>query len=176
VEQVRARARRDQQRLDAGAVGSARDLQSLQREIESLARRQAELEDVELEIMERLEECQNRAAALREEQVSAQAQLADVTARRDTATAEIDQEVETLSAARAGLAGELPGELLALYDKLRAQFDGVGAAALRARRCEGCRLELNTVELARISAAAPEEVLRCEECRRILVRTPESGL
>ena len=61
------------------------------------------------------------------------------------------------------------------YERLRTQH-GVGAAALRAGRCEGCHLSLNTVDLARIRAAAPDEVLRCEECRRILVRTPESGL
>ena len=68
-----------------------------------------------------------------------------------------------------------PAELLALYDKLRAQH-GVGAAALRGGRCEGCHLSLNTVGLARIRAAPPDEVLRCEECRRILIRTAESGL
>ena len=64
---------------------------------------------------------------------------------------------------------------MALYEKMRAQH-GVGAAALRGGRCEGCHLSLNTVDLARIRAAPPDEVLRCEECRRILVRTAESGL
>ncbi|MGH3343578.1 MAG: C4-type zinc ribbon domain-containing protein, partial [Carbonactinosporaceae bacterium] len=67
-------------------------------------------------------------------------------------------------------------ELLALYARLREQHDGVGAAAIRLRRCEGCRLELDTAELARIRAAPPDEVIRCDSCRRILVRTPESAL
>ena len=47
---------------------------------------------------------------------------------------------------------------------------------LRAGRCEGCRLELSGSERSRVKAAAPDEVIRCEECRRILVRTNESGL
>ena len=73
------------------------------------------------------------------------------------------------------MAAESPPTCSTLYEQLRAQH-GVGAAALRRGRCEGCHLSLNTVDLNRIRAAAPDEVLRCEECRRILVRTPESGL
>ncbi|MGI9007232.1 MAG: zinc ribbon domain-containing protein [Streptosporangiaceae bacterium] len=59
---------------------------------------------------------------------------------------------------------------------MRAQHGGVGAAALHQRRCQGCHLTLNTVDVNTIRAAPPDEVLRCEECRRILVRTPDSGL
>ncbi|MFZ8926138.1 MAG: zinc ribbon domain-containing protein, partial [Candidatus Nanopelagicales bacterium] len=70
----------------------------------------------------------------------------------------------------------LPTDLLALYDKLRADNGGIGAAALHRGRCEGCRIELTPVDLGRIREAPETEVIRCEECRRILVRTPESGL
>jgi hypothetical protein len=52
----------------------------------------------------------------------------------------------------------------------------VGAALLRGGRCGGCRLELSGSERARVKAAPPDEVMRCEECRRIMVRTAESGL
>ena len=68
------------------------------------------------------------------------------------------------------------GRPVALYDKLRATSGGIGAAALRQRRCEGCRLELNTDRHQPHPRRADDEVLRCEECRRILVRTSESGL
>jgi predicted nucleic acid-binding Zn-ribbon protein len=70
----------------------------------------------------------------------------------------------------------VPDDLLALYDKLRAQKGGVGAAELRQRRCTGCQLNIDNAELAVISAAPDDQVIRCEECQRILVRTPESGL
>ena len=96
--------------------------------------------------------------------------------RRDAALAEIAEEAGKAQDRRAGVTAEEPADLLALYEKLRAQHGGTGAAALRGGRCQGCHLSLNTVDLNRIRAAAPDEVLRCEECRRILVRTPESGL
>ena len=70
---------------------------------------------------------------------------------------------------------DLPADLVALYEKIR-ESTGVGAALLRAGRCEGCRLELSGSERSRVRSAPPDEVIRCEECRRILVRTAESGL
>ncbi len=124
VEQVRTRIEKDRARLDAGQVSAARELASLQSEIENLHRRQGDLEEVVLELME---------------------------------------------------AAEVPGELLALYDQIR-KTKGVGAAILRAGCCEGCHLSLNAADLNVIRASAPDEVIRCEECRRILVRTSESGL
>jgi predicted nucleic acid-binding Zn-ribbon protein len=81
-----------------------------------------------------------------------------------------------VAADRAPVASGLPEDLVALYDRLRAQKGGVGAAALRARECGGCRLSLDNAELAVIKSAASDEVIRCEECQRILVRTAESGL
>ncbi|MFD0688985.1 zinc ribbon domain-containing protein [Actinomadura fibrosa] len=176
VDQVRARADRDQKRLDSGQVTSAKDLSGLQAEIESLNRRQADLEEVVLEIMERTEEAERTVAALRGDRESVQAELAELVQRRDAAQQEIDEESGTTSAARTAVAKDVPEDLLALYEKLRGQFGGVGAAKLYRGSCQGCHLALNTVDLNRIRAAAEDEVVRCEECRRILVRTPESGL
>lgn len=176
VEQVRTRAQRDQERLDAGQVGSARELESLQHEIGTLGRRQDDLEEVVLEIMERREQAQKRIEALGAERAATSVQHDEVSARREAATAELDREESETNARRAALAAEIPQELLALYERLREQHGGVGAAALHRRRCEGCRLEITTVDLGRMKQASPDEVLRCEECRRILVRTPESGL
>ncbi|MFE9409542.1 zinc ribbon domain-containing protein [Streptomyces sp. NPDC006704] len=176
VDQVRQRAIRDQQRLDSGAVSSPKDLESLQREIVSLAKRQGDLEDVVLEVMERREAAQERAAELTERVSSVQARTDDATTRRDSALAELDAEIASATKEREIVAGSVPGDLLKLYDKLRAQQGGVGAARLYQRRCEGCRLELNITEVNEVKAAAPDAVLRCENCRRILVRTSESGL
>ena len=176
VEQVRQRATRDQQRLHSGAVGSAKELESLQHEIGSLSRRQAELEDVELEIMERLEEIQGRVSKLRTELEGTRAESIEAVRRRDTAFSEHDRDAQFVQQQRDAVLKDVPADLLNLYEKLRADLGGVGAAPLRQRRCEGCRLELNATEISHIRAAAPDEVLRCEECRRILVRTPESGL
>jgi predicted nucleic acid-binding Zn-ribbon protein len=176
VEQVRARAGRNQHRLDSGQVGSAKDLENLQHELTSLARRQAALEEIELEIMERLEIAQGRQRAGVAERDLLDADLRTQSEQRDAEFASIDAQTAGLAAERATLAASLPPDLLALYEKLREQFGGVGAAALKQRRCEGCRLEINSTELGRIRAAPAEEVIRCEECRRILVRLADSGL
>ncbi|WP_167156273.1 MULTISPECIES: zinc ribbon domain-containing protein [Streptomyces] len=176
VDQVRQRATRDQQRLDSGAVSSPKDLESLQREIASLAKRQGDLEDVVLEVMERREAAQERNAELTERVSSVQAKADDATARRDAALGELDTEAASVTKEREIVAGSVPADLLKLYDKLREQQGGVGAARLYQRRCEGCRLELNITEVNEVKAAAPDTVLRCENCRRILVRTSESGL
>lgn len=176
VEQVRTRAARDQQLLDSGQVGAAKELESLQHEIVSLARRQSELEDIELEIMERLEDARGSLAALVQQRAELQDQLAHAVGTRQASLAQLDAEGSLATVERERLAVGLPSDLLGLYEKLRADHDGVGAAALRHRRCEGCRIELTPVDLGRIREAAVDEVLRCEECRRILVRTAESGL
>jgi uncharacterized protein len=175
VEQVRARVERDRTRLDAGQVSSPRELENLQSEIVSLGRRQADLEEIVLDVMERREAVQRRRDALSEERTTLARQREEVAGRRDAALAEIGEQAQKAASLRDAVAAEEPADLMALYEKMRAQH-GVGAAALRGGRCEGCHLSLNTVDLARIRAAPPDEVLRCEECRRILVRTAESGL
>jgi predicted nucleic acid-binding Zn-ribbon protein len=176
VEQVRTRIDRDRQRLEAGQVSSPRELENLQSEIESLIRRQSDLEEIVLDVMERREGVQERREAALSEREEIAANREVVTARRDAALGEIGEQAGKAGDRRAAAAGEEPQGLLDLYERMRVQHGGVGAAALRGGRCEGCHLSLNTVDLNTIRAADPDEVLRCEECRRILVRTPESGL
>ena len=176
IDLVRSRMQKDQQRLDAGQVSSPRELENLQSEIESLKRRQGDLEDDELEIMEKREVVQSRLQELRDERERLVVELNDAEQRRDVAFAEIDAEREKTTQQRDELAATLPADLLALYDKVRGSSAGVGAAALHRGRCEGCHLQLNTTDLNRLREAPEDEVLRCEECRRILVRTAESGL
>ena len=134
VQQVRDRMARNEKRLASGE-GSAKDLQALQHETDTLARRQVVLEDAELEIMER----------------------AEVQRKRDD------------------MAPSFAADLLAEYDGIRAR-SGVAAAALHGRRCLGCGLELNHSDLQRIRSSAADQVVYCDECGRILVRTAESDL
>ncbi|HTX28364.1 MAG TPA: C4-type zinc ribbon domain-containing protein [Streptosporangiaceae bacterium] len=175
VEQVRTRIDRDRARLDAGQISAARELASLQSEIESLHKRQGDLEEVVLELMERREALTSRLDELAAERDHLGSEMTAVAARRDASLSEIDESAGKASAQRQGIAAEVPADLLKLYDQIRGTR-GVGAAALRRGRCEGCHLSLNTVDLNQIRTSAPDEVIRCEECRRILVRTPESGL
>jgi len=176
VEQVRSRIDRDRQRLDGGMVSSPRELENLQSEVQSLLRRQSDLEEIVLDVMERRETAQASFDGATAEREQLGTELAAVVAARDAAVAELDELAAKAAARRTEVVAATPGELADLYDKLRAQHGGVGAAALRLRRCQGCNLALNTVDLNAIRSAPEDEVLRCEECRRILVRTPESGL
>ena len=175
VAQVRDRAARNTKRLESGS-GSAKDLQGLQHELESLARRQGVLEDEELVVMERLEQVQFAAAELTTTDTELAEQIADVTARRDASLAGIAQEEGAVLARRQAIVMGIDDALVALYEKVRAPRGGVGAALLRSRRCGGCQLELNASDLAGIRKASSDDVVFCEECGRILVRTEESGL
>ncbi|KPC87518.1 C4-type zinc ribbon domain-containing protein [Streptomyces albus] len=176
VDQVRQRAARDQQRLDSGAVTNPKDLENLQSEIASLAKRQGDLEDIVLEVMERRESAAARAAELGERVEAVAAKVQDATGRRDAALGELDAEADSARKERETIAAAVPADLLKLYDKIREREGGVGAAKLFQRRCEGCRLELDITGLNELRAAPADEVVRCDNCRRILVRTPESGL
>lgn len=176
VDQVRVRIDKDQERLDGGKVSSARELESLQSEVVSLKRRQSDLEEVVLELMERREAAQGARDGAAAEQEMVAGETATVSASRDVALAEIGEQAAKAGSARASVSAGVPEELLALYDKLRETHGGVGAAMLRRGRCEGCHVSMSTVDLNTIRAAAPDEVVRCEECRRILVRTADSGL
>lgn len=176
VEQVRARRRRDQQRLDDGLVGNPKDIQRMQQEMVSLERRVTSLEDGQIEVMERLEEAQVGLDKLTAELADLDARIAATSDSRAAKVAEIDRALSDLESSRGPVAAELPADLLGLYDRLRESRGGVGAALLRAGRCGGCMLDLDNAELATIRSAAADEVIRCEECTRILVRTAESGL
>jgi uncharacterized protein len=176
VEQVRARIDRDRNRLDSGMVNSPRELENLQSEVQSLHRRQSDLEEVVLDVMERLETAQSTLTGASAEREQLATELTSVSAARDAALAELGEQSAKASDRRVEVGSAIPADLLDLYDKLRTQHSGVGAAALRQHRCQGCNLTLNTVDLNAIRAAPDDEVLRCEECRRILVRTVDSGL
>ncbi|NYJ74360.1 zinc ribbon domain-containing protein [Allobranchiibius huperziae] len=175
VQQVRDRAARNQSRLDAGQ-GTAKDLQALQHELEALARRQGDLEEIELEVMERAEELRTTLARREEELETGRARLDKLEGERGGELRELTTERERITADRSNVAAGVGQDLLDLYTRIREQRGGIGAAALSQRRCGGCGLEIDQSELARIRGAADDEVLRHDECGRILVRTAESGL
>ena len=176
VRQVREREERDRALMNSGSIGDPKQLQSIQHELDSLARRKSDLEDAELEVMERLEGAEAAVAQLAGERESAATELAQAKAAAEAATSALEAERDMVAQSRAGIAERIPEALLNLYAKAGADHAGIGAALLRRGRCEGCMLTLTPTDLEAIKATKPEEVVRCEECRRILVRTHESGL
>jgi hypothetical protein len=174
VDTVRARAKRDDARLQAGGLPS-RELESLQHEIATLARRQSNLEDELLAVMERAEEAEVALRDSTARHAAVTSEQRDLEAARDAALAEIEAALARRTPEREQIAGTIPAELMALYERARVH-GGTGAALLRQRRCEACHIELSGSELAAVRNAEPDEVVRCDNCRAILVRTAESGL
>ena len=145
-------------------------------ELESLHRRIGSLEDVELEVMEKLETTQASLDERSAEFATLGEQANELRAAVERRATELRTELESTARERAQTVSGLPDDLVTLYEKLRTKHHGVGAAALRRRECEGCRLTLNASDLGIIAKLPTDEVVRCEECDRILVRTGESGL
>ncbi|MDQ3616712.1 MAG: C4-type zinc ribbon domain-containing protein [Actinomycetota bacterium] len=176
VEQVKTRRKRDQDRIEQGLIVSPKDLERMQHELVSLDRRISTLEDAELEVMEQLETAQNELDALTRQLAELDERTAATADALEKKSAVVNAQIAEAQDERTQTASGLPEPLTALYGRLRDQKGGVGAAALRARRCGGCRLELNAADLAVMAKAPSDDVLRCEECNRILVRTTESGI
>jgi predicted nucleic acid-binding Zn-ribbon protein len=176
VEQVKTRRQRDQGMIDAGQVKDPKALERMLGELESLHRRITSLEDTELEVMEKLETAQASLDQRVAELATVEEEESTVRAAFERKAEDLQRDLAAVRAERAGAVAGMPADLLALYEKLREQKGGVGAAALRRRACEGCRLTLNASDLGIIAKKPSDEVVRCEECNRILVRTGESGL
>lgn len=174
VEGVRARTDRDNALLSGAGIG-AKQATELQHELETLARRQSVLEDEQLEVMEQREAVGVDVEHSRGELAAAEQAVEEIVGRRDSALADLDAAEAGRRRDRGEIAVNLPADLLVLYDKRREQR-GTGAAALLQRRCQACRLELDRTALSELRSAPADDVVYCEECGVILVRTPESGL
>jgi uncharacterized protein len=168
IDAVRGREERDRSLLAAGTI-DAKQLTELQHELETLQRRQSSLEDSLLEVMERREELQGQQADELTKIDALESALADAQKERDDALAAIEQTRHQCASRRDELTAELDAELVSMYERQRAR-GGAGAGRLQGRRCGACRIEIDRGELARISAAADDEVLRCPECGAILLR------
>lgn len=175
IDQVRQREDRDRKLLDSGTLGSTKEIEGLNHELDTLTRRQGNLEDELLEVMERREALESDVARAQEEVTAAEAQLEDAQSRRDEALADLDSTEVKRKSEREVLTSDLPQELLRLYERVREQR-GVGAGLLQSRRCGACRIELDRAALSALREAAADDVVRCEECGAVLVRTKESGL
>ena len=175
IEQVRQRKDRDEGRLTSGAITVPKQLEELQHEVATLTKRQSDLEDAELEVMERMEDAQKGLDALLAERTAHIEARAAAEVARDAGWLQIDGEIAAATGERVTVAAEIPADLLALYEKIRAAEGGIGVGAIERGRCGACRLDLMNNEKTEYRDASVDEVLR-HECRRILVRTAESGL
>ena len=169
VEQIMTRIQRDEARLNSG-TGTPKELEQTQHELVTLGLRRAELEEVELTIMVQVEGISNRINELTAEEAKLAEEIADLEIQRENAMTIIINERSSVSEKRSSIVAPIAQELQDLYSKLAADNNGNGAAPLVGNECKGCHLTINTTEVQRISTLPAEEVVRCEQCRCILVR------
>ena len=169
VETVTDRIKKDEARLASGNA-TPKELEQLQHEVGTLKKRQEHLEEIELEIMIRSDAIVARSNTLTTDLASLQTLKDEISGRLKTATDEINKVIADKNTARNLVANQIEKPLLDLYEKIRENGGGVGAATLVGNKCNGCNLAINAVEMERIKSLGKDELLRCEECRRILVR------
>jgi predicted nucleic acid-binding Zn-ribbon protein len=169
VEQVVSRIEKDEKRLASG-TGTPKELEQIQHELGTLAKRRSELEEVELEIMVRIDDASKRISDLQQQLTSLEAEQTKVQSELEIEIRNLDLAKQSSLAAREALAPQIEKELFALYEKIRSSSDGLGAAQLVGDSCGGCHLKLNAAEMEKIKSLSDDEVVRCEECRRILIR------
>jgi len=168
VEQVVIRLQKDEARLNSG-TGTPKELESLQHEVISLNARRSELEEVELEVMLRVDGIKLRIDELKALEATLATEIAELTDRKNVVSLALESESVQLKTERAVTVTSVDKEIYDLYEKIRSS-GGAGAAALLGGQCLGCNLTINSVDLKRMLDSAEDEVIRCEECRCILVR------
>jgi uncharacterized protein len=171
---VEARIARDTDRLQH--TSSVKDVAALESELTSLAKRRSDLEDQELVVMERVEEAEVTVDSIDLQRAAIVDEIATLEIERDEAAGGLAVERDQTERDRAVVAGGVPADLLAFYEQRRTRGGGVGAALLSQRTCSGCTITLTGSDLEAVRRSAPDEVVQCPECDRILVRTDESGL
>lgn len=169
VEQIVTRINRDEARLSSG-TGTPKELEQTQHELVTLGARRAELEEVELGIMVEVEALNIRIAELRAIEAQYAAEIADLQIKKENALTIIFNERNDVNQKRLSIEAPIAADLKALYLKVSSDNNGNGAALMVGNECKGCHLTINTTEVGRIASLPVDEVVRCEQCRCILVR------
>jgi len=167
---IEAKAASENTRLYSGTVTGNKELQDIQTEIESLHRRQAELEDEALSLMELLVPVNEQVAADATKAAEIAAASSAATELLATTEQEIDAAIETAISERVQIAAGINDALLTTYEKVRVQGQGVAVSRLVGDTCDGCHLGLAAVELDRVRHEPSDVLVFHEECGRIIVR------
>ena len=167
IDSLRQRSSAEQRRLYDGSIANAKELGSLQHEIDNLARRISDREDELLAMLEQREQVEALAADAETRTTELRDRVAQVESRSQGDSGRLGSELAERSAAREALLPEVDGEVLELYEALRRQKKGVGAAAIVDGVCQGCHEQLSAMEFDRLKRS--DGIKRCEHCRRIAV-------
>ena len=168
IQQIDDKVTHEQGRLYSGEISNPKELANIQAELDALRRRKSHLEDEELEVMERRENVEKEHGDLLTAMTDLEAKVADATQRRDHASVEISDELTRLAQERAEIVPTLTSEVVALYEDIRARRGGIAVGALVDGTCRACGLPLSPMQRDEIKRS-DEPIIRCENCRRLLV-------
>jgi uncharacterized protein len=163
------RAEEVNKRLYSGSISSPRELQAMQADIDMLLRRRSDLEDEELEIMEKREALDGELATLDAAIGDLQATVSALRTSIAETEVEIDDELARETSTRADLAKPIAESLLRDYERRRARNRGAGAARLVGTTCHACHLTIPSTEAEQIRRGAGSVVGYCDNCSAILV-------
>lgn len=164
------RATQHDKTLYGGTIGNPRELQLLQDEIGALKRRISQLEDQELELMEEIEPFDKQLAQTEELRAALDKRCIELRTQLTEAEVAVDAELARVTAERDSLVGTIDPDLVSDYEELRPRSAGIAIAPLVGRSCGGCHLGLSAVEIDRIKKLPTDAPAHCEECGRLLAR------
>lgn len=167
LELVEKRIALDRERLNH--TSSSKDAQGMQSELESLAKRKSDLEDIELAILERQESEQSSLGVAKQRRDEIAAKLEAETAAIAKRLAELAAQLAELNRQRAQATAGLPAELVGDYERLLGR--GVPVGRLKGRDCQACQLSLSAADYAKVVDLDSEEVAHCPDCGAILIRS-----
>jgi predicted nucleic acid-binding Zn-ribbon protein len=167
IDSMTQKEQAEQQRMYDGSIVNAKELEALQHEIASVHKRRSDREDELLALLEMRENLEADAVAAGQQSAALRARADEAASAATDELARIETDIAERTTQREAIAAEIDAELLGLYDDLRRQKKGIGAAALVDGVCQACHEQLSSVELDKLKRA--EGIRRCEHCRRILV-------
>lgn len=166
LELVEQRIQKDNLRLNQ--TSSPKDAQGIQAELETLAKRKSELEDLELAVLERKEEIEVKYQTVLSDKQSIDDELSAKESANEAEIMKARSGLDLLVQQRAQQASRLDGELIALYEKKQAR--GVAIGRLVNRECGACRMTIGATALAEIQSLPRDEIATCPDCQAILIR------
>lgn len=163
---VEERIARDLGRLNA--TSSPKDATAIQSEIESLTLRKEELEEVELEILERLEVARVELEAISQKREATSKEIEELREKIQVEVDALKNEGRKLVADREILVSKIPAEVLEKYKALAAKQIAVGK--VESRSCSACRMGLTANTIDALADLPEDEVGNCPECLAMIVR------
>jgi hypothetical protein len=163
---VEERILKDKQRMEQSS--NSKDIQGVQHELASLAKRQDTLEDAELAILEKIELQQAEVLIISASREAAHQELTQLETSQSSELAKLKSGAMLLQEDRKRAIANLSEELATHYEKLKARGAGVGRFS--GISCGACGMTMSGASLDEVRATPMDELAHCAECNGILVR------